>query len=111
MEAGVSLYLDENLSPKIAEQLRQRGIDAVCVRDLDLLGDEDVNHLERATKLGRALVTSDIDFLRLAATGVSHAGIIFANQQDYTLGDWVKNLELLCFVYSSEDMENHVEYF
>ena len=63
MEADISLYLDENLSPKIAEQLRQRGIDAVCVRDLDQLGDTDVNHLERATDMGRTLVTTDVDFL------------------------------------------------
>lgn len=45
LEAGISLYLDENLSPKIARQLRLRGIDAVCVRDLGYLGDEDRNHL------------------------------------------------------------------
>jgi hypothetical protein len=76
-----------------------------------LLGDADENHLERATKMGRVLVTSDVDFLRLAATSISHSGIIFANLQDFTLGDWVKNLELLCFVYTSEEMENHVEYF
>lgn len=110
MEAAVSLYLDENLSPTIAAQLKQRGIDAICVRDLNLLGDADVNHLERATEMGRVLVTTDVDFLRLAATGVPHAGIIFGNQQDHTLGDWVKNLELLCFVYTTQDMANHVEY-
>jgi hypothetical protein len=102
--------LDENLSPKIAEQLQRRGIDAVCVRELNLLGDADENHLERATEMGRVLVTTDVDFLRLAAAGVSHAGIIFGSQQDHTLGDWVKNLELICFIYGSQDMMNHVEY-
>ena len=111
MEAAVSLYLDENLSPKIAEQLQRRGIDAVSVRELSLLGDTDVNHLERATEMGRVLVTTDVDFLRLAATGTPHAGIIFGKQQDHSFGDWVKNLELLCFIYTSKDMANHVEYF
>lgn len=33
MEAGIRLYLDENLSPRIAEQLRLRGIDAISVRE------------------------------------------------------------------------------
>jgi hypothetical protein len=103
--------LDENLSPKIAEQLRQRGIDAVCVRDLDLLEDADANHLVRATEMGRVLVTSDVDFLRLAATGLQHLGIVFGIQQDHSLGDWVNNLEILCFIYSHEEMVNHVEYF
>ncbi|MCB1045091.1 MAG: DUF5615 family PIN-like protein [Acidobacteria bacterium] len=110
MEAVTRLYLDENLSPKIAEQLKLRGIDAVCVRDLGRLGDSDVSHLERATILGRVLVTSDVDFLRLAADGADHTGIVFGVLDNHTLGDWVKKLELICFVYSPEDFLNHIEY-
>ncbi|MCA9996374.1 MAG: DUF5615 family PIN-like protein [Anaerolineales bacterium] len=110
MEAAIRLYLDENLSPKITEQLVLRGIDAVCVRDLGTLGASDESHLERATRLGRVLVTGDVDFLRFAAEGVPHAGIVFGIQEDHSMGDWVKKLELLCFVYSQADMENHVEY-
>ena len=110
MEAAIRLYLDENLSPRIAEQLRRRGIDAVTVRDLGLLGDEDRNHLQRATQMDRVLVTTDVDFLRLAAENFPHQGIIFGIQEDHTIGDWVKRLELVCFVYTPEEMENHVEY-
>lgn len=110
MEVVIRLYLDENLSPRIAIQLRRRGIDAISARDLDVLGDEDINHLERARDLGRVLVTGDVDFLRLAAEGVQHRGIIFGVQQDHTIGDWVKKLELVCFVYTAEEMNNHVEY-
>jgi hypothetical protein len=110
LEAAVRLYLDENLSPRIAIQLQQRGVDAVSVRDLDVLGDDDVSHLDRATRMGRVLVTTDVDFLRLAATGAQHSGIVFGDQQEHTIGDWVRDLELLCFVFSSEEMENHVEY-
>lgn len=111
MAAAITLYLDENLSPRIAEQWQLRGVEAVSVRDLGFLGDVDANHLERATTMGRVLVTMDTDFLRLAAAGKPHAGIVFGQQQDHTLGDWVKNLETLCFVYTPEDMLNHVEYF
>jgi hypothetical protein len=110
LEAAIRLYLDENLSPKVTEQLKLRGSDAVCARDLRKLGDSDENHLARATKLGRDLVTSDVDFLRLASEGIDHAGIIFGVQSDHALGDWVKKLELLCFIYSSTEFENHVEY-
>jgi predicted nuclease of predicted toxin-antitoxin system len=105
LEAVTRLYLDENLSPKIAEQLKLRGVDAVCVRDLGKLGDSD-----RATTLGRVLVTSDVDFLRLAADGADHAGIVFGVLDNHTLGDWVKKLELICFVYSPEEFLNHIEY-
>ena len=110
MAAAISLYLDENLTPKIAAQLRQKGIDVVTVADLGLTGDTDVNHLVRATEMGRVLVTADTDFLRLAAGGMEHAGIVFGIQEDNTIGDWVKALELVCFVYTSDDMKNHVEY-
>lgn len=110
MEAAISLYLDENLSPKIARQLQLRGIDAVCVRDLGYLGDEDANHLERATQFQRVLVTTDVDFLQIAQDGRPHAGIIFGIQQNHTIGDWVKRLELICFVYTPADMQNHIEY-
>lgn len=110
MEAAISLYLDENLSPKIAQQLRLRGIDAICVRDLGYLGDEDRRHLDRARKLNRVLVTTDVDFLRMAQEGQSHAGIVFGVQQNRTIGDWVKALELICFVYTVAEMQNHVEY-
>jgi predicted nuclease of predicted toxin-antitoxin system len=45
----------------IADQLKRRGIDAITVRDLGLLGDEDINHLERATELGYVLCTHNDD--------------------------------------------------
>lgn len=110
MAAAISLYLDENLTPKIAVQLRQKGIDVVTVYDLGLVGDTDANHLSRATQMGRVLVTADTDFLRLVAEGVEHAGIVFGVQEEHTVGDWVRALELICFVYTAEDMRNHVEY-
>lgn len=110
MAADISLYLDENLTPKIAEQLQRRGIDVVAVRDLDLLGDSDDNHLQRATEMGRVLVTSDTDFLIMAADGAQHAGIVFGVQQNLSIGDWVNRLEMLVAVYDPADMVNHVEY-
>ncbi len=110
MEADIRLYLDENLSPKIGEQLKLRGIDAVSVRELRKLGESDESHLERATRLGRVLVTSDVDFLRFASEGINHAGIVFGALSGYSMGDWVKRLELICFVYSPAELENHVEY-
>jgi predicted nuclease of predicted toxin-antitoxin system len=110
LATSLSLYIDENLSPEIANQLGLRGIDAISVRDLDLLGDSDVNHLTQAIVMGRTLVTSDADFLILAATGIDHPGIIFGAQEDHSIGDWVKGLELICFVYNAEDMKNRVEF-
>ncbi len=110
MAASISLYIDENLNPEIANQLRLRGIDAVSVRDLSLLGDSDVNHLTHATAMGRVLVTADADFLVLASSSIEHSGIIFGAQETHSIGDWVRGLEVFCFVYDANDMKNHVEF-
>jgi hypothetical protein len=111
LAAAIRLYLDENLSPVIAEQLRLRDVDAVSVRDLGTLGESDEFHLQRAGELERVLVTTDIDFLQMvAAEGVEHHGVIFGSQQSFSIGDWVKRLELICFVHTPEYMKNHVEY-
>jgi hypothetical protein len=106
----VRFYLDENVQIAIAEQLVRRGIEAVTVRNLGLLGDEDANHLERASRLGDVLCTHDVDYIELAASGVQHAGIVIGKQYKHTIGDWVSFLELIHGVYSAEEMRNLVEY-
>jgi hypothetical protein len=110
LATSLRLYIDENLSPEIASQLRLRGVDALSVRDLDRLGDTDDNHLKRAIAMDRVLVTSDTDFLIASSSGVEHNGIIFGVQEDHSIGDWVKGLELICFVYDMNDMKNRVEF-
>lgn len=106
----VRFYLDENMQLAIAEQLQRRGIEAVTVLGLGLLGDEDINHLERATAMNHVLCTHDADYIELAASGIEHTGIIFGQQEKHSIGDWVKFLELIHGVYSAEEMRNLVEY-
>ena len=69
----IRFYLDENMQVAIADQLKRRGIDVVTVRDLNLLGDTDINHLKRAVEMGRVLCTYDADYVELAmsAPGVT----------------------------------------
>ena len=103
-------YLDENLPVEIARQLRLRGIDAITVRDLRRLGDSDQNHLVRATAMGMVLCTCDTDYLALAAEGQQHGGIVLGQQEVHHIGAWVRHLELIHAVYTSEDVRNHIEY-
>jgi hypothetical protein len=44
------------------------------------------------------------------AQNIPHAGIVFGTLEKNSIGDWVNGLELICNVYTSEDMQNHVEY-
>ncbi len=110
MDSDIRLYFDEGVQVSIAEQMRRLGIDAVTVRDLRLLGETDIQHLRRATEMGRVLCTYDTDFLRLHAQGHEHAGIIFGIQNQASVGDWVRALELICQVMTAADMVNHIEY-
>lgn len=109
-EAAISLYLDENLSPKIAAQLRRRGIAVVTAHELGKLGDSDENHLKRAREMGHVLCTQDTDYLVMASQNIPHAGIVFGTLEEHSIGDWVNGLELICAVYTPEEMQNHVEY-
>jgi hypothetical protein len=110
LDNDIRLYLDENVEIEIALQLKQRGIEVVSVRELDMLGDSDENHLARATRMGYVLCTYDQDYLRLNAQGIAHAGIVFAHRSRTNIGVWVRGLVLLCEIYASQDMQNHVEY-
>lgn len=103
-------YLDENVPVRIADQLRTRNIDVVTVRDLELLGDADENHLACATEMGRVLCTYDFDFVELASRGIEHAGIVIGQMDAHYIGEWVRWLELMHAVYTSDEMRNHIEF-
>ena len=109
LAAAIRLYLDENITPQVAVQLRRHGINAVSVHELGLTGDSDANHFARAVALQQVFVTCDTDFLVLTK-GVEHYGIVFGRQKRMSIGDWVTKLMLLCGVYDAEDMRNHIEY-
>ena len=77
----MKVYLDENLSPRIAELLRAARIDAVSAHEVGRTGMDDRAQLAHAAQEGRAIVTCDVtDFLVLAveaiAANAAHAGII-----------------------------------
>lgn len=101
----IRFYLDENLSPEIAKQLAQHGIDVIR----GPLGVADIRHLKRATALGRVLCTRDRDFLRLNAAGEQHAGIIKGLKR-HTISDWVNYLKFAHSVCSPDEMRNNVEH-
>lgn len=74
----MKLLLDENISPRVAEELaRVDGLDACHVRDRGLLAATDAEVLGRAYDEDRILVTANVgDFLKLARARDVHPGIV-----------------------------------
>ncbi len=96
---AVQLYVDVHVSQAITDQLRRRGVDVLTAieDDSDELLDDQL--LERVRSLGRVLFTQDIRFKAMAEDwqrqGKPFAGLIFGHQLGGTIGQFVKNLELI----------------
>jgi hypothetical protein len=114
----VRLLLDEHYSPKIADELRNRGHDVVSAAERDdLRGLSDVELLTRATAERRALVTENVsDFMPLVraavAAGERHFGIVFTSQRSLpralgTVGLYVERLDEVLQARPADDALAH----
>lgn len=79
--AGMRFYLDEHLSPRIAEIARRLGVDVLTTQEAGTLGLPDPEQLRFAAREGRCIVTRDRgDFIRFTyefiAEGADHAGVL-----------------------------------
>jgi predicted nuclease of predicted toxin-antitoxin system len=105
----VRFYLDEHVGNAVVYGLRRRGVDVVTVADVGMKSRTDEDHLALAFNASRTIFTQDGDFLRLAASGVSHAGIVYA-PQGTPIGTIVSGLLIINNVLSAEELVDRIEY-
>ena len=104
---AVPLYFDVHVDHAIVGQLRLRQVDVLTAQEdgADRLTDEML--LERASQLGRPLVTHDIRFNAMAqnwqSQGRPFCGLVFGHLMQVSIGQCVKDLELIAKATDRED--------
>jgi predicted nuclease of predicted toxin-antitoxin system len=112
----MKLLIDEDLSPLIASYLCQKMLDAVSVRDRNLLNTPDYEILEYAFQEDRILVTANVrDFERFANIREVHAGIILICDGTLLRREQIEVVNIACSAIIAEieagrDMTNRVLY-
>jgi hypothetical protein len=106
--------MDVHIPQPITEQLRRRGVDVLtAIEDGAATLPED-ELLERTKVLGRVLFTQDIRFKALAQDwqreGREFACLIFGHQLRGTIGEFVRDLELIAQVSAWDEWVNMVEH-
>ena len=106
--------MDENVHRAISGGLRLRGVDVLTVQEDERSGATDPEVLDRAAELGRPLFSQDNDLLAEAryrqSRGIPFPGVVYAHQLHVTIGDCIRDLELIAEAAEPSDLENRVEF-
>lgn len=110
------LYFDaDSMQRALISGVRARGIDAVRAMDVQMEDAPDEQQLEFAASEGRVLFSYNAsDFQRIhtnyLSNGKSHAGIILAPQQRYTVGEQIRLLLKLANARNSAELHDCLEF-
>ena len=110
MPRTIRFHLDENCSHAIAAGLRRRSVDVTTTPEVGLLGAIDEDQLAFCFGQDRVIFSYDDDLLRLAASGVEHAGIADCQQRKRSVGNIVRGLVLIWERLDPPDMTGQVKY-
>jgi predicted nuclease of predicted toxin-antitoxin system len=106
--------MDVHVPRAITTALRMRSMDAVTAQEDGAAEFDDRRLLQRATELGRVLVSQDADLLREGMRRLraheDFSGIIYAHQLRITVGQMVQDLELIARATSREEWRGKIEY-
>jgi predicted nuclease of predicted toxin-antitoxin system len=111
---SVALYMDVHVPRAVTTALRLRMIDVLTAQEDGAAQLDDDRLLQRATELGRILVSQDKDLLgegmRRLKQDKPFPGIVYAHQLRVTIGQMVEDLELIAQATSPEEWRGRIEY-
>lgn len=112
----IRLYCDEDSERHaFVLSLRRRGVDMITALESGMTGKTDEEQLEFAAAQGQTIYSFNMgDFCRLHARWVgeqrSHAGIVVARQQRYSIGEQIRRILKLVAARTAEEMHNRLEF-
>jgi hypothetical protein len=110
----VALYTDHHVQRAIVDGLRKREVDVLTTVEDGTGRMPDPDLLDRATSLGRILLTYDHDLLVEAqqrqARDIAFSGVIFIRPLRLAIGSCLADLELIAKAGEPEDFAGQVVY-
>ncbi len=109
----LKIYLNENLSWRVAKALREYGLDVINSHETGMNTEDDDVQFEFAISEERTVVTNNFNhFIELykeyASAGKDHYGIIFTTQ--LTLPILIKRLKNLLQILTLDQVKNQVRW-
>jgi len=109
---SVALYMDHHVQAPVTAGLRQRDVDVLTADDDGRSETADDLLLARATELGRVLFSQDRDLIEIATQwlriGRTFSGLVYGHQLKVSIGQAVKDLELIAQVADPDDIRNRI---
>ena len=106
--------MDVHVPRAVTTALRLRSIDILTAQEDGAAQWNDDRLPQRATELGRVLVSQDEDLLREGARrlreGEHFSGVVYAHQLRITIGQMVEDLALIAAATSREEWSGRIEY-
>lgn len=111
---GVALYMDVHVPHAITEQLRLRGVDVLAATEEGTNQLPDAQLLETASSLRRVLFTHDHRFRAMVEQrqreGHSFAGLVFGPAEGASIGQYVRDLEVIAKASEPEEWQSRIMY-
>jgi hypothetical protein len=111
---SLPLYFDHNVNRLIIAGLRRLGVDVLTAEEDGTATYADERLLERATELGRVLVSNDKDLLVIARRwqreGRFFPGLVRTRQRNISVGVMIEHLALIAEAMAPHEMANQIQY-